>query len=40
MKDIYMELLQKFDGQIPEDFDKEVYLKEIADKQPSYQWLE
>jgi hypothetical protein len=33
MKDIYMELLQKFDGQIPQDFDTEVYLKEIADKQ-------
>jgi len=33
MKDIYMELLQKFDGQIPEGFDTEAYLKEIADKQ-------
>jgi hypothetical protein len=33
MKDIYMELLQKFDGQIPQDFDTEAYLKEIANKQ-------
>lgn len=33
MKDIYMELLQKFDGQIPADFDMEAYLKEIADNQ-------
>jgi hypothetical protein len=31
MKEIYMELLQEFNGEIPEDFDMDNFLKEKAD---------
>ena len=32
MKEIYMELLNKFDGQIPEDFNLDEYLKQKANE--------
>jgi hypothetical protein len=32
MKEIYMELLNQFDGQIPEDFNLDEYLKQKANE--------
>jgi len=32
MKEIYMELLNRFEGQIPEDFNLDEYLKQKANE--------